>query len=524
MNETEFSSIATDSEFEHLRGNSARSHNIDAACGIAEVIRSTLGPAGLDKMLISSKGTATVTNDGETVLKKMEIEHPAAKSLIEVAKAQAEEVGDGTTSAVLIASELLYKSEMLLESGLSPAVIINGYQHALDIALDVIDESALQVDSDSEELQHIAESSLAGKGVSNHVEALVPLVIDATEEVTVENIVDVQYLNTVSVAGKNAGHSELIHGAAIDANPCHEGMPAECPEANVVLLQQDFVVSEPETEVNTRISRAEQREGFIEREEGWIMEAIDHLESIGSNVILCDGRINEIIEQRLASRGILALEHIDRTDVEFEFLREITGAVPVTDPMRVTHDQLGSASVSQNELIYVENPATHGVTLVCRGATKPIAAEVERNINDAINVVAQSVTDGRILAGGGAPEIEIATKLRDHATGVDDRTQLGIEAYADALEVIPRTLARNAGIDPIDVLVMLRSEHDSDQPSIGLDVRTGEIDDLLKTDVLQPAHVTEQIIYTATKAAAILLKIDEILVAPHSSYENEGDN
>lgn len=516
MSDTRHPSVATD-DYDHLRGNEARSHNITAARGVAEAVRSTLGPTGLDKMLISSHGTITVTNDGETVLKEIDVDHPAAKTLVEVAKTQAAEVGDGTTSAVLVASELLRTAEDLFEQGIHPTVIVDGYQRALNLTLDALNEMAERVGPGDDDLQYVAESSLSGKVVSSHSDSLAPLILEASRAVTVENTVDLEYLKTVPRAGASASNSELRHGAVLDVEPRHESMPTDVPDANVLLLQQNLEVTKPETDVRVSLDGAERRERFVEREEHAIAETLDHLEAIGVTAVLSHGRISDPFARRLSSRGILAIDHVNRTDVEFEFLREITGAIPVTDPIDVTREQLGFADISRDGLLYIENNDTHGVTLVLRGTTEPIAVEVERSVRDSINVIAQTASDGRILAGGGAPEIDVAAQLRTHAESVDERTQLAISGFADALEMIPRTLAKNTGLDPIDVLVQLRKDHASGRISTGLNADTGEIENMFDARITQPAQVTEQSVYNATKGAVILLKIDEMIIATDPS-------
>jgi len=522
-NDVRFPAISADA-VEHVRGDNARSNNIAAARAVGEAVRSTLGPTGLDKMLVSS-GTITVTNDGETVLTEMDIEHPAAKALVEVARAQVQEVGDGTTTSVLLASELLRTAEDLLDRDVHPTVVVAGYQHAVDRAVAELTDLARPVDPDDALLRRLSESSMTGKAVSPHAETLTSLVLDATQAVTVDGTVDVDYLKTVSRAGASAGESRLRHGAVLDADPCRGVMPTEHRSADVLLVHQDIDVTEPESLARADLDDVESRDVLASRSDQWGTAVVDHVAELGATVVLCHGRVDDSVAQRLASRGILAVQHISRTETEFPFLREVTGATPVMDPLEATGDHLGTVDVSGDGPISVENPDTHGVTLVLRGTTEPIAEEIERSVTDSIDIVSRTVEDGRILPGGGATEIELARRLRDSATGIDDRTQLVVDAFADALEVVPRTLASNAGLDPLDVLVDLRTAHASDHPDAGIDATTGETRDMFDGGVVQPAYVTEQTVYTAARAASIVLKVDEVISAAHlSQTDDEAEN
>lgn len=520
MGNTRFSAVAKD-DFVHLRGDEAHLNNIAAARGIAETVRSTLGPAGLDKMIVSSDGSVIITNDGETILKEIDTDHPAASVLVEVAKSQAEQVGDGTTTAVLLASELLSEASDLLEQGIHPTVIVDGYQRVLDRFSDDLNEMVQTVDTENEQLCCVAESSLTGKIVAPNRRVLVTLILDATAAVTVDNTVDLDYLKIVSRVGASACNSELCHGAVIDEKPCYESMPTELSNANVMLIQHNLEMIEPETEVIASIDSIESRDRFLEHDDKRMVEVVQHIADLGVDVVFCNGRVDDRAKPLLASKNILAVEHIKRTDTDFEFLQEVTGGTAVTDPTAATRDQLGCADISRDGPFYIENPETHGVTLVVHGSTEHIAAEIERNIEDAIDVVTRTVFDGRLLPGGGASEIRLADRLREYATSVEGRTQLTIEAFAVALESIPQSLARNAGIDPTDALIDLRTAHANGRADVGLNAATGELVNAFDAGIVQPAHVTEQTVYNAAKAAAIILGIDEVISASELSKFRE---
>lgn len=520
MSDVTFPAIATD-DIDHLRGDEARTNNIAAARAVGEAVRSTLGPSGLDKMLVSSQGAITVTNDGKTILNEMDVNHPAARTLVEVAKAQVAEVGDGSTTSVLLASELLHTAESLFEQDVHPTVVVDGYQHAVDQSLAELDSMAEQVAPDDPLLRQVAESSLTGKVVSPNAGEIASLIVDATQAVTVDGTVDVEYLKTLSKSGGAVGESQFHHGAVVDTDPCHESMPTDLPDADVLLVHEDIDMVEPENDVKANFDSPECRNGFIERDEQWTTDIVEHLADIGATVVLCHGRVNEFVAQRLASRGILAIEHIDRAETEFAFLREVTGAAPVVDPLQATREELGTADVSRDGMFFIENPETHGITLVLQGTTESIAAEVERSVMDSIDIVSRTVSDGRVLPGGGAPEVELAARLRDHATEVDGRMQLAFQAFADSLEVIPRSLAKNAGMNPLDTLIDLRTAHASGRTKAGLDVTAESIEDMSDAEVIQPAYVSEQSIYNAAKAAAIILKVDETISAGHLSHTGE---
>lgn len=514
------SSIATDN-FRHLSGDEARSHNITAAREVADLVRSTLGPKGLDKLLVSSGGSVTVTNDGETVLKTVDVDHPAARAVVEVAKSQAEQVGDGTTTATVLASELLRAADELLDQGIHPTVVVNGYQRTIDHAMDELDDMASPVEVDDELLRRIATSTLTGKAVTPHVDDLTPLVLDTTAAITVENAVDLEYLDIRSRAGRAVSDSYLCRGAVLDEEPCHDSMATELSDATVLLLQRDFDVPEPETDVRAEIDDAEQWEGFLDRADRRVTEAIGHVTELDVDAVLCHARVDDRIAALLAERGVLAVEHVKRGETDFDLLQEVTDATPVSTPLEATSTDLGRATISRDGSFAIENPNTHGVTLVACGPTPHTVAEVERSLSNAIDAVARTVTDGRILVGGGASEVELASRVRAHAPQVGGRSQLAVESFADAIEAVPRTLATNAGFDPIDTLVELRAAHAAGREHAGVDLTTGEIENTLETGVVQPAYVLEQALYNAAKAASIILKIDGVLSAAESTNQEE---
>ncbi|ESP87056.1 thermosome subunit alpha [Candidatus Halobonum tyrrellensis] len=528
--DTRFAAVATD-DVGHLRGADARSSNVGAARAVADTVRSTLGPAGLDTMLVSERGSVTVTNDGETILKSMDVDHPAARVVVEVAKAQATAAGDGTTTAVLFAGELLRGADRLLDHGTPPAAVVTGYQWAADRLLDELDDLADLADPvdpadlddpDDDLLRRVAETSLTGKAVEGHAGVLAGLVLDATAAVRVGRVVDLDYLELVARPGASAAASELRRGAVLDAGPVADSMPTDLAGARVLVLQETFDLPEPETEARVAVGTADGRGRLRRRETRRARDAADRVTDLGVDVVLCHERVDDRIAARLAARGVLAVEHLEREGVDLGFLQEVTGATAVSGSRHATRDSLGRVDVSRegsNGPLYVENPDGHGVTLVVRGSTDHVAAEVERAVSDAVDVVARTVRDGRVVAGAGATETELAARLRAAAPGVDGRPQLAVEAFADALEAVPTTLARNAGLDPVDALVALRAAHADGRTAAGVDIATGGVADATAAGVVQPAYVLEQAAYNAAKVASALLKVDEVISVGRREFE-----
>jgi len=514
--------IVLGEDSQRMKDKDAQSHNISAARAVAESVRSTLGPKGMDKMLVSSIGDVTVTNDGVTILSEMDIDNPTAEMIVEVAEAQEDEAGDGTTTAVAIAGELLKNAEDLLEQDIHPTAIIKGFDLAATEAKAQIDDIATSVEPDDEDLlKKVAETSMTGKGAELNKELLAQLIVDAVKAVTVEAeddsvIADLEYLNIETQTGRPVSDSELIEGAVVDKDPVHEEMPVAIDDANVLLLDTAVELDETEVDAQLTVDDPSQLQNFLDQEEAQLEEMVDAIEETGANVVFCQKGIDDMAQHYLAKRGILAVRRAKKSDIEF--LREVLGANIVSDVHNATAEDLGHGSVRRDEkegLFYVEGEAdtAHGVTLLLRASTEHVVDELERGVQDALDVVASTVANGQILAGGGAPEVELASRLRDYADGVSGREQLAVEAFADALELIPRTLAENAGLDSIDSLVDLRAAHESGDLEAGLNVYSGDVVDTLDAGVVEPAHAKRQAISSAAEAANLVLKIDDIIAA-----------
>jgi len=486
----------------------------------------------MDKMLVSSMGDVTVTNDGVTILTEMDIDNPTASMIVEVAETQEDEAGDGTTSAVAIAGELLKNAEDLLEQDIHPTAIIQGFDLAATEAKSVIEDIFTEVDPDDTELlQKVAETSMTGKGAEFNKELLGRLTVEAVEAVTVEtdegdHVVDLEYLNIETQTGSSAGNSELLQGAVVDKDPVHEEMPTEVEDAEVLLMDTAIELEETDVDAQLSVDDPSQLQNFLDKEEEQLKELVEQAEATGANVLICQKNIDDMAQHYLAQKGILAVKRAKKSDIEF--LKEVLGANVVSDLDAASEADLGHGSITRDEtegLFYVEGSGdeAHGVTLLLRGSTDHVVDELERGVTDALDVVAATVSHGQVLGGGGAPEVEVAARLRDYADGVEGRQQLAVEAFADALEIIPRTLASNAGLDSIDTLVDLRAAHENGQVSAGLNVFTGDVEDTLETGVVEPAHAKRQALSSAAEAANLVLKIDDIIAAGDLSTSGDGD-
>ena len=507
---------------QRMKDKSAQEHNISAARAVAESVRSTLGPKGMDKMLVSSMGDVTVTNDGVTILSEMDIDNPTASMIVEVAETQEDEAGDGTTSAVAIAGELLKNAEDLLEQDIHPTAIIKGFNMAAAQAKDELDDIATEVDPDDEELlKKVAETSMTGKGAELNKELLAQLIVDAVNAVTVEAedgsvIADLEFLNIETQTGRAVSDSELIEGAVVDKDPVHEEMATTVDDADVLLLDTPIELDETEVDAQLSVDDPSQLQNFLDKEEEQLKQMVDQIADTGADVVFCQKGIDDMAQHYLAEKGILAVRRAKKSDIEF--LKEVLGARIVSDLDSATAEDLGHGSVTRDDaegLFYVEGSGdgAHGVTLLLRGSTDHVVDELERGVTDALDVVASTVANGSVLGGGGAPEVEVARRLRDYADSVEGREQLAIESFADALEIIPRTLAENAGLDSIDTLVDLRAAHEDGDVSAGLNVFSGDVENTLDTGVVEPAHAKRQAISSAAEAANLVLKIDDIIAA-----------
>ncbi|WP_049910776.1 thermosome subunit beta [Halorubrum coriense] len=505
---------------QRVQDKDAQEYNISAARGVAESVRSTLGPKGMDKMLVNSMGDVTITNDGVTILQEMDIDNPTAEMVVEVAETQEDEAGDGTTSAVAIAGELLKNAQDLLEQDIHPTAVIKGFNLASEYAREQVDEVATAVDpDDTETLRNVAETSMTGKGAELDKDVLADLVVRAVQGVTVaaddgSHVVDLANLNIETRTGRAAGESRLLTGAAIDKDPVHDDMPTDFESANVLLLNDPIEVEEADVDTSVNVDSPDQLQKFLDQEEEQLREKVDQIVDSGADVVFCQKGIDDLAQHYLAKEGVLAVRRTKKSDLTF--LKNVLGAPIVTDLDSLTADDLAVGSVERDddeELFYVEGEDAHGVTLLLYGTTDHVVDELERGIQDALDVVSTTVSDGRTLPGGGAVEVELARRLRDYADSVEGREQLAVEAFADSLELIPRVLAENAGLDAIDLLVDLRAAHETGDRNAGLDVFAGEVVDTAEAGVVETAHAKEQAIASAAEAANLVLKIDDIISA-----------
>ncbi|AAB99002.1 thermosome (ths) [Methanocaldococcus jannaschii DSM 2661] len=512
-------------------GRDAQRMNILAGRIIAETVRTTLGPKGMDKMLVDELGDIVVTNDGVTILKEMSVEHPAAKMLIEVAKTQEKEVGDGTTTAVVIAGELLRKAEELLDQNIHPSVIINGYEMARNKAVEELKSIAKEVKpEDTEMLKKIAMTSITGKGAEKAREQLAEIVVEAVRAVVDEETgkVDKDLIKVEKKEGAPIEETKLIRGVVIDKERVNPQMPKKVENAKIALLNCPIEVKETETDAEIRITDPAKLMEFIEQEEKMIKDMVEKIAATGANVVFCQKGIDDLAQHYLAKKGILAVRRVKKSDMEK--LAKATGARIVTKIDDLTPEDLGEAGlveerkVAGDAMIFVEQcKHPKAVTILARGSTEHVVEEVARAIDDAIGVVKCALEEGKIVAGGGATEIELAKRLRKFAESVAGREQLAVKAFADALEVIPRTLAENSGLDPIDMLVKLRAAHEKEGGEVyGLDVFEGEVVDMLEKGVVEPLKVKTQAIDSATEASVMLLRIDDVIAAEKVKGDEKG--
>jgi len=510
---------------ERLLGRDAQRMNIMAGKALAETVRTTLGPKGMDKMLVDGLGDIVVTNDGVTILKEMDIEHPAAKMLVEVAKTQEDEVGDGTTTAVIIAGELLKKAEELLEMDIHPTVISMGYRKAAIKAQEILE--AISIDgSDSATLKSIAMTAMTGKGTEKAREPLAELIVKAVQMVEEDGEVDKDHININRIQGATVEESQIVNGVVIDKGRLDPAMPKLVENAKIALLKYPIEVKSLETDAKIKLTDPSQMQAFIEQEETMVRDMVDKVIASGANVLFCQKGIDDLAQHYLAREGILAVKRVRKSDIER--LEKATGARVATNLDDLTAEDLGKAGqvyekkIFDEVLLFVEDCVEpKAVSIILRGSTKHVAAEVERAVDDAIGVVAATLEDGKVVAGGGAPEIAIAKGLKEYADTISGREQLAIGAFASALEVVPKTLAENAGLDSIDALVDLRAAHEK-SAYMGLNVFTGDVTDMKVAGVIEPQRVKKQAIQSAAEAAEMILRIDDMIASNKTPMPDEG--
>ena len=505
------------------RGKEAQHANIMAAKVIAEAVKSSLGPRGMDKMLVDSLGDVTITSDGRTILDEIDVEHPAAKMMVEVAKTQDDEVGDGTTTSVIVAGELLSKAEDLLNKNVHPTVVIDGYRKAADKALETLERIAIKVSpTDKEPLKKVAMTSMASKLVAENRDMLADIAVDAVlyvaQKVGEEYRADLDDIMVEKKPGESITDTKLIKGLVLDKEVVHPGMPKRVEKARIALLDTALEVEKTEFDAKINIETPDQMEAFLHEEENMLREMVDKVAATEANVVVCQKGIDDMVQHFLAKKGILAVRRAKKSDMEK--LAKATGGKVVTNLQDMTRKDLGYAAlveerkIGDDKMTFVEgckNPRS--VAILIRGGTERIVDEAERSIHDALCVVRDVVQEPKIVVGGGAPEMEVAKALREYAQTMPGREQLAIQGYADAMETVPITLGENAGLDPIDIVSELRSRHEKGEKWAGVDVFEGKVSDMEKQNVYEPLAVKKQIIKSATEAACMLLKIDDVIAS-----------
>ncbi|MDP4012126.1 MAG: thermosome subunit beta [Candidatus Nanoarchaeia archaeon] len=509
-------------------GRDAQRNNIMAAKIVAETVRSTLGPKGMDKMLVDSLGDIIITNDGVTILEEMQIEHPAAKMLVEVAKTQEKEIGDGTTTAVVIAGELLKNAERLMEQDIHPTVIVKGYAIAAEKAQAILNNFSEDVSIKSIDiLKKIAATAMTGKGAEKAKEHLAELAVQAVVQVAEENKVDLDNIKLEKKVGGGIEDSELVKGIIVDKEKVNPNMPDKVTNAKIALIDCAVEIKSTETEAKIQISSPEQMSAFLAQEEHMIKDMTEKIINSGANVVFCQKGIDDTAQHFLAKAGIYAARRLKKSDMEK--LAKATGARIVTNLADLSAIDLGKAGlvestkVGDEEMTSVsecKNPKA--VTLLLKGGTQHVVDEVERAMTDALGDIAAAIKVGKVVAGAGAPEVELARNLRLFSNQLSGREQLAVLAFADAVEIIPRTLAENAGFDPIDLLTDMKNKHDKGQKWAGIDSFTGKVVDAWKAGVIEPLKIKTQAIKSASEVAELILRIDDVIASSGSSKRNAG--
>ncbi|MCG7844170.1 MAG: TCP-1/cpn60 chaperonin family protein [Methanomassiliicoccales archaeon] len=505
------------------KGKDAQYNNIMAARAIADAVRSTLGPRGMDKMLVDSMGDVVITNDGVTILKEIDVEHPAAKMLVEVAKTQDEECGDGTTTAVILTGELLKKSVDLIDANVHPTIITAGYRMAATKAMEVLESVAVKVEpKDRATLMKIAKTAMMSKSISGSKELMAAVSVDSVsavaEKVNGKWQVDMDNIQVTKKHGGSMDDTQLIQGIIVDQEPVHPAMPKKIEKAKIALLDVALEIKKTEIDAKIEITDPSQMHAFLDEEERMLRQMVDRIKKVGANVVFCQKGIDDLVQHFLAKENIYAGRRVKKGDMEK--LGKATGAVIISKINELEASDLGKADlvevrkIQEEEMTFVtgcKNPKA--MSILIRGGTDHVVAEIERSLDDAMSVVAVSIEDGRMLTGGGSTAVEIALRLREYSSSVGGREQIAIDAYASALEVIPTALSENAGLDPIDILIEMRKSHKAGKKHAGVNVFTGQVEDMLANDVLEPFRVGKQAINSATDAAIMVLRIDDVIAS-----------
>jgi len=506
------------------RGKEAQRNNIMAAKVIAESIKTTLGPRGMDKMLIDSMGDITITNDGAAILDEIDVEHPAAKMMVEVAKTQDDMVGDGTTTAVVLAGELLKNAEELLDQNIHPTVVVSGYRKATQKAAEVLDKLGIDIDlEDRETLKNVAMTSMSSKAVSGARDHLAEIAIDSVKQIAEKRgdrmVADIDNIQIVKKEGKSLLDTELIRGILLDKEVVHSGMPKRIEDAKIALINAPLEIEKTEFSAEIRIRDPTQMKAFLDQETQMFRKFVNEIKETGADVVICQKGIDDMAQHLLAKEGILAVRRAKESDMEK--LARATGGRIVTNLEDLKQEDLGYAGlveerkIGDDKMVFIEgckNPRS--VAILIRAGLERMVEEAERAMNDALSVIADVVDKNKIVAGGGAVEEEVAKELRKYARKLGGREQLAIEAFADAVEAIPRTLAENAGLEPIDIMVKLRATHEkTDGHLMGVDVFAGDVVNTYERGIIEPLRVKEQAIKSAAEVASMILRIDDVIAS-----------
>ena len=505
------------------RGKGAQYNNIEAALAISDAVRSTLGPKGMDKMLVDSMGDVTITNDGVTILKEVDVEHPAAKMIVEVAKTQDNECGDGTTTAVVLAGELLKKAEELLEANVHPTVIANGYRMASVEAKKILNKNAIDLKNlkDKKLLKKIAMTSMASKtigGMQFLADLAVNAVLSIVDDIGGRTVADIDNIQIVKKQGGSIRDTELIEGIIVDKEAAHTGMPKYLEVPKIALINQALEIKKTEVDAKIEIDDPFALKNFLDQEEATLKGMVNTLKETGANAIFCQKGIDDLAQHYLSKNGMFAIARVKKSDLEK--LSKATGAEIVNNLKDMSKKDLGSAGVieerkfGKDSLTFItgcKNPMA--VSILIRGGTEHVVAEADRALHDALSVVSDVVVDGKYIVGGGASAMEIAQHLKSYASTVGGREQMAIDSYADSVEIVPKSLAENAGFDPINTLIDLRSAHSKKKRNAGINLKTGKVGDMLKLEVIEPLRVGTQAIDSATDVAIMILRIDDVIAS-----------
>ena len=505
---------------QRTRGRTAQSNNIAAAKAVADAVRSTLGPKGMDKMLVDSMGDVVITNDGATILKEMDIEHPAAKMIIEVAKTQEQHCFDGTTTAVVLSGELLKRSEDLIEQNVHPTVICEGFRLAAEKAVGLLDSHGIETKNDDSVLMEVAKTALTGKSAGAVKSFMADICVRSVNAVGVvdgsQRLVDLSDIKVEKRQGGSIKDSSLIDGIILDKERVHAGMPRSIKDAKIALVNSAIEVKKTEVDAKIQITDPNQLSMFLEEEENYIKGLVEKIQNSGANVLICQKGIDELAQHYMAKSGIFAIRRAKKSDMEA--LSKATSGNIVTNLDDLTKDDLGHAErveekkIGESEMTFITGcPEAKSVSVLLRGGTEHVVDEIRRAFDDAVGVVSVAWEDGAVLTGGGSVLAALSRDLRTYAETVGGREQMAIEAFASALEIIPRTLAENAGLDPVTTLIELRKAHADGQTHAGINVYEGGVVDMKEANVVEPMRVVEQAIQSATETAIMILRIDDVI-------------